>query len=293
MRLPIKCSCLVLLVFALLFAAPPAFAQIVVPPPGVVQELVLRDNTQANGRVERVEGTKITFRTTSGAALEVDASQVVSLKPATGRVVDGAYWPADSNPTRLFFSPTARSLKRGESYFAVYEFVMPFVQVGLTDRISIGAGTPLFFGGDGGHPFWITPKVQVVSGERTQAALGVMHFLGVGDGSFGVAYGVATHGSTDSAVSVGVGYAYERYDGTSGANVLMLGGEHRASRRTKLVTENFLWDGGGLASGGVRFLGERLTADLSMVVPLGIDEFIAFPMINFVWKFDSKPNPRK
>ncbi len=272
--------------------AQPPPVSIVVTPPGEIQELVLRDGTQAAGRVEKIAGTTVTFRTTSGAAIEVDASKILSIKPATGRVVDGAYWPADSNPTRLFFAPTGRTLKRGESYFGVYEFVMPFVQFGVTDRISVGGGTPLIFGGGGGQPFWITPKVQLVSAPRTQASIGVMHFMNVGDGSFGIAYGAVTQGSADSAVTVGLGWAYERWDDGAGTAILMLGGEHRVSRRTKLITENYFFEGGGFASAGVRFLGERLSADLSLVSPLGIDAFVAFPMINFVWKFDSKRAPR-
>jgi hypothetical protein len=46
-----------------------------------------------------------------------------------------------------------------------------------------------------------------------------------------------------------------------------------------------VWSGGGLATGGVRWIGERLAADLGMVVPLGEDVTIAFPMVNVVWKF--------
>ena len=65
----------------------------------------------------------------------------------------------------------------------------------------------------------------------------------------------------------------------------MVGGEHRLTRRIKLVTENYAFEGGGIASAGVRFLGERLSVDLGLVSPLGIDEFVAFPIINFVFKF--------
>jgi hypothetical protein len=54
-------------------------------------------------------------------------------------------------------------LARGQTYLGVYEFLMPFVQIGVTDRVSIGGGTPLLFGfDDGDRPFWITPKVQIV-----------------------------------------------------------------------------------------------------------------------------------
>ena len=64
-----------------------------------------------------------------------------------------------------------------------------------------------------------------------------------------------------------------------------LGGERRLNRRVKLVTENYHVGGVTLASGGFRFLGESLSADLGLVVPLGEDEIFAFPIVNFVWKF--------
>ena len=261
-------------------------AAITVPPPGVTQELVLRDGSRALGRVERINGDRVVFKTTAGGTLEVGVSQILSLKPVEGRLLNGQYVAADPNPTRLFFGPTARSIRRGSGYVAVYEIFLPFVQVGITDRISIGGGTPLFFGSGSGHPFWITPKVQVLATKSTEAAVGVMHFLNVGDGNLGVAYGVVTQGHADTAVTVGVGYAYERSSGNvNGAAIGMIGGEHRVSRRLKLVTENYLFEGGGLGTFGVRFLGEHLSADLGLVVPLGVGEFVAFPMVNFVWQF--------
>lgn len=262
---------------------------IVVAAPTATQELVLRDGTRAIGRVERVDGAHITFRTTSGAAVEVNQADVVSVRPVTGRVVNGEFLPADPNPTRLFFAPTGRSLRQGEGYVGVYEIMLPFVQVGLTDRISVGAGTPLFFGGGTEHPFWVTPKVQVFNGTSTQAAVGVLHFMNVGHGNLGIAYSVVTHGSADSAVTAGVGYAYDRtYDDHSGAGVVMIGGEHRVSRGVKLVTENYIWRGGGIVVGGVRWLGENLSADFGLAAPIGAGEVIVFPMVNVVWRFSMK-----
>jgi hypothetical protein len=69
------------------------------------------------------------------------------------------------------------------------------------------------------------------------------------------------------------------------AGVRLRGGEHRVSRRVKLVTENYVFSGGGSGSVGVRFLGERLSADLELVVPLGAGVIVAVPMVNFVWQF--------
>jgi hypothetical protein len=52
------------------------------------------------------------------------------------------------------------------------------------------------------------------------------------------------------------------------------------------MTENYIWKGGeGILSGGVRFLGERLSADLALAIPVGIGELFAFPVVNFVYVF--------
>jgi hypothetical protein len=258
---------------------------VVVAGEGEIQELVLRDGTRAFGRVERVDGALILFRTTSGVEIDVAIDQVAELRRARGRVVDGAFRPADPNPTRLFFAPTGRSLRQGDAYLGVYEILLPFVQVGLTDRISIGAGTPLVFGDFSERPFWITPKVQVLATESTQAAVGALHFMNIDDESIGIAYGVVTRGSDDSALSVGVGYAYDQGDDGDGAVLAMIGGEHRITRGMKVVTENYVFRDGGIASVGVRLLRERLSVDLGLVAPLASDGFIVFPMVNFVWAF--------
>lgn len=262
----------------------PAIA-IAVPAEGVTQQLELKDGTRAIGRVESIDGERFTFRTISGVSMDVERSMVQAIGPVTGHVVGGEFWPADANPTRLFFAPTGRSLKRGESYFGVYEILLPFVQYGITDRISIGGGMPLVLGSSD-LPVWVTPKMQVYKATSTEVSLGVLHFFNVGDANLGIAYGVVTQGSADSALTVGLGYAYVRADEEGGgAPVVMLGGEHRVARRLKLVTENYFFDEGGLISGGVRFLGERLSVDLGLVAPIGVGEFVAVPIINFVWKF--------
>jgi hypothetical protein len=65
-----------------------------------------------------------------------------------------------------------------------------------------------------------------------------------------------------------------------------VGGERRMRRNMKLITENYVWNGGeGIASLGIRFFGERLSADLALATPIGVDDFFAFPMINFVYVF--------
>ena len=124
----------------------------------MTQELELNDGSSVIGRVVSAGNERFVFRTASGVEMTVEVSAVRSLKPITGRVVNGELWREDPNPTRLFFGPTGRSLKKGEVYFGVYEVLLPFVQVGITDRLSIGAGTPLLFG-DFERPYWFTAEI--------------------------------------------------------------------------------------------------------------------------------------
>lgn len=293
-----------LVIIAMLFAAPAASTgqvtpvAVEIPAAGVTQDLLLKDGTRLIGRVESIGDAGFTFRTLSGLEMKLNTASVQSLRVFTGRIVKGEVWESDPNTTRLFFGPTGRSLKRGEAYFGVYEVFMPFVQVGVTDRISIGGGTPLVFG-DIERPFWITPKVQLFSNARTSASVGVIQFFNFDNA--GIAYGVVTHGGEDGAVTIGGGYAYareERYAGepyppdpyrdetdAHGSPVLMIGAERRMSKRTKFVTENYFFQRGGITSLGVRFFGEKLSADFAMMIPLNTEDFYAFPMINIVRKF--------
>jgi hypothetical protein len=281
------CALLAFFGFAPVDAAGQSSAEAAAQEPArAIQELRLKDGSRLYGYVEEAAPDKIVFTTLTDARLEVQRAQIESLAPARGRLVNGAFLPADPNPTRLFFAPTGRALARGEGYFGVYEFVLPFLQVGLTDRISIGLGTPFFFGGGSGHPFWVTPKAQVYEHGPSRTAVGIIHFMNVGDGNFGIAYAVTTYGGLDDAVTGGIGYAYARYSTSSHATVIgMIGGEHRLSRRLKFITENYVWRDGGIISGGVRFLGERLSADVGIFAPIVGDTTVAAPVVNFVWKF--------
>lgn len=247
-------------------------------------ELTLKDGSRVYGTIEQEDDASIVFRSVSGVVITAPRADVQSLRAVEGTLTDGEFRPADPNTTRLFFGPTARSLPKGRTYFGVYEFLMPFVQVGVTDRFSIGGGTPLVFGFDEGErPFWITPKLQVLDTGGTQVAVGAFQAFVDGDNP-GIAYGVVTTGRPDASITAGAGYGYSS-SGGHGA-VVMIGGERNASRHVAFVTENYIWKGGqGVVSGGVRFFGERLSADVGLAVPLGTGERFALPVVNFVYVF--------
>jgi hypothetical protein len=276
------------LVACLLFGEPAAFAQPAPPgTDGVVRlyELILRDGSRLFGSIEHQSDASVEFRTPSGTLVTAKRTEIESLKEITGSLVDGEFLRSDPNVTRLFFGPTGRSLQKGQGYLGVYGLFVPFVQYGLTDRISLGGGTPLIFGIDEeDRPFWVTPKVQVLHAGSTDVAVGVMHAFTGGDGKGGVGYVVATRGSLRGSLTGGFGVGYAVNGGR--ARIVMFGGERQVRRNLAFVSENYVWkDGKGIASAGMRFFGERLSADLAFAVPLGADETFVFPVVNFVFVF--------
>lgn len=96
------------------------------------------------GRVARATPDTIVLETVGGARVELARARIESSSQARGRVVDGEFWHQDPNRTRLFFSPTGRSLPRGGGYFGVYELFVPFVTVGVTDRLLLAGGSPFY-----------------------------------------------------------------------------------------------------------------------------------------------------
>jgi hypothetical protein len=280
----------------LLIAGAPSSASAQDPPrppaagsPVTLQELVLKDGSRLYGTVESESPTTVVFRTRAGTIVTALRTEITSLRTVSGTIVRGEFQRADPNTTRLLFGPTGRALEKGQTYLGVYEFFMPFVQVGITDRFSIGGGTPLVFGfeDEWQRPFWITPKLQVFRNRSSSVSVGAFQgFDTDGDGG-GIAYGVGTFGSDTGSVTVGAGAAYSG-SGVQGA-VFMFGAERRLHRNVKGITENYLWNGGkGVTSGGFRFFGERLSADLALAVPIGADGFFVFPVVNFVYVFNGK-----
>jgi hypothetical protein len=265
----------------------PADAQETSVPDGAISlyELVLKDGSRLFGNVLTEDDSEVVLRTQAGAIVRTRKSDVASLEKVAGENVDGRFLPSDPNATRLFFGPTGRSLAKGQTYLGVYEFVMPFVQVGITDRLSIGGGTPLVFGlEEWNRPFWLTPKLQVMNSARTQIAVGAFHVFDTqGDGG-GVGYVVGTHGGSRGSFTAGAGMAYGT--GQSRAGLAMFGGERQVSRNLKLISENYVWKSGhGVASGGIRLFGERLSADLAIGIPIGVENIVGFPVLNFVYVF--------
>lgn len=267
----------------------PAEAQAQTPldipaPSDTIYEVRLGDGSVIFGRVVELSPERVVFETVGGARLDVERIAIETVRPATGQVVEGEFWTEDPGGTRLFFTSTGRSLERGESYVGTYVVVLPFAAVGITDRFTIVGGAPILFGEL--EPFYLGPKFQILRRPEAQASIGTLTFF-FDDEVVGVAYGVATFGDTERALSAGLGYFY------SGGEVVnepavMLGGETRISRRIKLITENYVLPDavGVVLSGGVRIIGDRFNTEVGAMGAIADgDGGCCVPLINFSYAF--------
>lgn len=176
----------------------------------------------------------------------------------------------------------------------MYELFFPFVTYGVTDRFTISGGTPVVPGAIG-RVFYLAPKYEVLRTPTASAAVGVLALFATGQddiGSAGLLYGVGTFGNPDGALTVGATVPFVAAEGESDIGkqpVFMVGGESRLTRRTKFISENYFMPGesGGLLSGGVRFFGERLSADFGLGAALlgGGTPECCLPLVNFVYSF--------
>ncbi len=103
--------------------------------------------------------------------------------------------------------------------------------------------------------------------------------------SLGILYGVSTFGSLDHSFTFGLGYGYVE-DELADKPMIVLGGETRTSRSVSLVTENWIVPelDNPIISFGLRFFGEKLSADFAIIFPME-EEVTIFPYIDFVYKF--------
>ncbi|MBV6520608.1 MAG: hypothetical protein MNPFHGCM_00726 [Gemmatimonadaceae bacterium] len=264
----------------------------------IVHILRLTDGTQLVGRITRLTADSVTMALRAGS-VTVQRTMVVEVRELPGTAVrNGDFWFPNPHSTRLLFSPTAFPLEKGTGYFSDIYLFFVAVQHGITDRFSLGAGISVFPGINfGDNLVYLTPKLAVVDAPRLKFSLGA--FLGAAGlvtgeldrdmNSLGILYGVASTGTRESNVSLGLGWGYLGGE-MADQPVVMLGAQGRIAKQIALLTENWvLVEGGkteGILSYGVRFLGERIAVDLAFLNSMEGEKFFpGIPFVGFAFRY--------
>lgn len=272
--------------------------------PDPTMSITLTDGSKLIGQVLKDDGQEVHIRTSSGLEVHIPKDKVASVKELRGEVVNGEIRNSDPNYTRLMFSPTGRPLQKGHGYFSDFYVLFPSISYGLTDNFSIAAGMSVIPGLSLDQQlFYVAPRVGAQISENFAISGGVLYASGGFEDDSdstqaGIGFGVATIGKPDKSFTAGLGFGFSRESGDlewSDTPVLMLGGNVRLSNRLALVSENWLilsenWDLNEQPFGvSLRFLGERLTADVGMLL-IGdlLDEGLPIPWLSFSYHFGNR-----
>lgn len=281
---------LVVLLLCLVWS--PALAQQPALPPvdTAMVELRLADGTVLAGRVVAASDTTCTVVTSAGLTIVVPRRTLASWGPQS-RSGAGGFGRPDPGRTRLFLAPTARTLARGEGYVGDYYVLFPVVGYGITDRFTLAGGMSAIPGlALDQQLFYLAPKLSLVRSPTFGLGVGALYMRlswnDLVDAWGGVAYGVATVGGEDAALTVGLGWPFASGGGTREPWV-MAGAERRVSRGIKLLLEGWKFPGSGDVPvvAGVRFVDVKVAVDLGFVRVFGEDQTGIWPWVDFSVKW--------
>lgn len=280
---------LVLVIFFLILSLGNVFAEKL-----PVDEIILKNGSVIYCNVIEKSKDNITIEAEGLGTITIPLSEINEIKKIKDIVKK---WFPNPNDTRLFFAPTARPLKEKKGYFQdIYVFVASG-NYGITDNFSVGGMFSLIPGiRVEQQVFAITPKYGIEINPDLHIAAGLLYGFGYQSiGHLGLAYGLGTFGSADSNITLGVGYGLNNVSSnTYSVAIGVLGGMYRITEYIALLSENwgiFAFNKGFifLPSVGVRFFGDRLSADVGFVYPVmsGVSGFPNFviPYVDFVFNF--------
>lgn len=246
-----------------------------------VERIVLNDGSELVGKILRQDADSVTFVTTSGIHVIFPRKAIKEIQ-----MTQREGWSTDPNQTRLFFAPTGRSLPQGKGYFSAYEIFFPMLAVGVTDFLTLAGGVTLIPGATE-QAVYLAPKLRVAHSEHIDLSGGVL-YISVSGYSAGMAYGVATIGSSKASFTGGLAWGFIEGD-FSGTPTIVLGAELQLSNSAKFITENWFPAKANMAivSFGIRFFGESIAGDFGLMRPTSASSggFPFLPWIGFAYNF--------
>lgn len=253
----------------------------------------MKSGEQHIGYLMYEDDTEINLKTETQGVLILKWRDILSIKDIEKKEVtkEGVYYEYNLQSTRYFFGPNGFGLKKGEGYYQNVWILFNQVSYGITDYISASAGVvPLFLFAGAPSPFWIVPKVSIpVVEDKINIGAGALlgGISGEENSSFGIAFGSFTYGNRNSNISVSLGYGMAGGEWSS-APVVTLSGMLRVSKKTYLITENYIFPEEvelSLISLGGRSFAKKVGIDYGLFIPVGIGVAVAIPWLGITVPF--------
>ena len=257
-----------------------------------------RNGNEYAGRISKREKNQIWLNTRNIGTITLKQADIEKITKINSENINvaGEYWFPNPHSSRYFFAPSAINLKKGEGYYHNAYIISNTANYGLTDNFTIGGGIIL------PYIFYITPKIGYKVAENVHLGAGVLLATTSMDPiSAGIMYGLATYGSNDHNLTLGVGYGFISKE-VMNKPIITINAMTRMGRRFALVTENWfvpirdnydintnpIFASVGLYTIGFRIMGEKYAFDLALA---GLkesdlsDSFFGIPYIDFTYKF--------
>jgi hypothetical protein len=239
-------------------------------------QVVTADGNEYTGIITAQDTSVLILQTEKLGTLTLSKKDIVRIQLIEPeKLKEGIYWADNPQSTRYLWAPNGYGLKKGEAYYQNIWVLFNQVSFGVSNNFSVGAGMiPLFLFAGTSTPAWITPKFSIpVKKDKFNLGAGALlaTVLGESKTGFGLLYGIATFGSRDRNLSVGLGYGYAGGSLADSPTVSM-SGLIRIGARSYIITENYYIDGGYdtkliLASAGFRWIIKKAGLDFGLVLP--------------------------
>lgn len=245
----------------------------------------MKNGDEYTGYFINKNGDFITIRTINGD-MQLIAKNVESI--IESRYI-GKHSFDNPLPSRYFFGPSGIPLEKGRGYYQNVFLTTNFVNVGVTDNISVGGGVELLslmFR----IPIWFfTPKVAFKVADKVHVGAGLLT-LGISNfGTFNLAYGVGTYGGSESNVSFGLGYGFA-FGEVSSSPAVLICATHRFGKNFSVLSENYFLTGsdelGMFGIQGFRILSQKSSFDIGlMATPESIKAGFGIPFVGYARTF--------
>ena len=193
--------------------------------------------------------------------------------------------------SRYFISSSAIPTKKGEGYYQNFMIFLNGVNFGVTKNFSIGGGLEFLTTITGTPVIYLTPKLGFKVKEDIHVGVGSLLIGVVEEGFFGIFYGNATFGTTNSNFSAGIGFATVSDNPSNQTQPLItLSGFHRLTKSIGLMSDNFIIplvnrnEPGYFGVQGIRILSEKNAFDIGLILSPDLIEtgFLpTFPIISY------------
>lgn len=208
----------------------------------------------------------ITVKTKSGIIISIPKKEIKGIINPMLEYVDGEYYIIDPNDARLFLGPTARPIRKNTGFLSDVELFFPMAGFGIENIVSIVGGVSII-------PFpksqlvYINTKVTPIQTKYIDLAAGYFYINAMSNADgLSVGYFGGTFGSHKASLTIGTGVSFSEKSEQS--PMLIIGGEIRASKTVKFISENWIFtykDAPVFMFGGLRVFGHEFAADFALM----------------------------